>query len=185
MENYLQVSSKNVYFQYKTALDKYTIFKPYFFNFAFISYVLWMKNVACHISKQRMLRPSSQEGAQDGDKQAAHCQAISHCSNPQLCILRALRMEKHRILALDSKGVYQRNNFNEPRLLHLPYIENAKFINPIYLVFFNSNLLMFRLPGLPCKTPMYLGSSLTSSEPSLRASERLPPGPEVLRKSAQ
>ena len=29
-------------------------------------------------------------------------------------------MKKDRILALDSEGAYQRNNFSEPRLLHLP-----------------------------------------------------------------
>ena len=28
-------------------------------------------------------------------------------------------MKKDRILALDSEGEYQRNNFSEPRLLHL------------------------------------------------------------------
>ena len=29
-------------------------------------------------------------------------------------------MKKDRILALDSEGAYQRNNFSKPRLLHLP-----------------------------------------------------------------
>ena len=63
-----------------------------------------MKNVACRFSKQRMLQPSSHHitdpqpvnprGTQDGDKWAAHCQALSHCSNPQLCTLRGFRMEK-------------------------------------------------------------------------------------------
>ena len=42
--------------------------------------------------------------------------------------------------------------------------ENAKFINLRYLVFFNSNLLMFWLPRFCCKTPIYPGSSLTSLE---------------------
>ena len=33
---------------------------------------------------------------------------------------REFRMEKNRILALDVSGAHQRNNFNKPRLLHLP-----------------------------------------------------------------
>ena len=48
-------------------------------------------------------------------------------------------MWKHRILAPDSWGAYQRNDFSEPRLLHLP-IQSAKFLNLRYPVFFNNNL---------------------------------------------
>ena len=33
-----------------------------------------------------------------------------------------------------------------------PYTESTKFLNLGYLVFFNDNLLMFRLPALCCKT---------------------------------
>ena len=45
---------------------------------------LLMKNIDCHISEQRMLQPSN------------------HYSHLQLCTLRGFRMEKSRILALDS-----------------------------------------------------------------------------------
>ena len=41
-------------------------------------------------------------GSRDGDQQDACCQALSHCSHPQQCALRGLRMGKHRILAPDS-----------------------------------------------------------------------------------
>ena len=70
------------------------------------------KNVACHFSKQRMLsaikpsviKPSGSaatlRGIQDG--------------------------EKNRILALDSQDAYQKDNFNEPRLLHLPIHKKAR-----------------------------------------------------------
>ena len=50
----------------------------------------------------------------------------------------------------DSWGIYQRNDFSEPRLLYLPI--QRKALNLGYLVFFNNNLLMFRLPTLCCKT---------------------------------
>lgn len=42
----------------------------------------------------------SPEGTHNGDKQA-HCQAHSHYSHLQQCILRGIRMEKNRILTLD------------------------------------------------------------------------------------
>ena len=80
-------------------------------------------------------------------------------------------MGKHRILALDSQGAHQRNDFSEPRPLHLPI--HRKALNSltwdIWFSLINSNLLMFWLPGLHCKTPIYPRSSLTSSEQSLRA----------------
>ena len=61
----------------------------------------------------------SPEKAQNGDKQAAHCQdhlAVSGCSHHQGRTLR-----KRRILW----GAYQRNDFNEPRLLYLPIQRKA------------------------------------------------------------
>ena len=77
-----------------------------------------MENVACHISKHRMLWPSSHhplllplkaspKETQDGDNQAASCQVLSPCSHPHQCTLRGLRIGKNRILALDSSGAYQ------------------------------------------------------------------------------
>ena len=71
-----------------------------------------MRNIAHHISKQRILQPSSchftvaqmvsPEGTQNADKWAAHCQALSLCSPSQLCTPRGLSMEKSRMLAPDS-----------------------------------------------------------------------------------
>ena len=63
--------------------------------------------------------------------------------------LRGLRMGKNRIRAPESGGVYQRNDFSEPRLLHLPI--QRKVLDLRRLVFFSSHLLMFRLPGLCCR----------------------------------
>ena len=96
-----------------------------------------MKNIACHISKQRMWQPSSH-----------HITAA-----PRGRALRRLRMRKHRILAPDSWGAYQRNDFSEPRLLHLPI--HSKVLNSltwdIWFSLINSNLLIFWFSGLCCK----------------------------------
>ena len=80
----------------------------------------------------------SPEWAQDGGKRAAIQQALSHCNHPQRCALRGLRMEKNWILALDTQGVPQRNDFSEPRLLHLPILRKAgaNLKNLRHLVFF-------------------------------------------------
>ena len=79
----------------------------------------------------------------------------SDCSHSlQRWALRKLRVWKHRILAPDSWGAYQRNDFSEPRLLHLPI--HRKALNSltwdIWFPLINNNLLMFRLPALSCKT---------------------------------
>ena len=36
------------------------------------------------------------------------------------CTLIKCRTRKHKILAAGSSGAYERSDFNEPRLLHLP-----------------------------------------------------------------
>ena len=68
--------------------------------------------------------------------------------------LRTLGMWKHRILASDNWGAYQRNDFSEPRLLHLPI--QGKVLNSltwdIWFSLMKSNLLTSRLPRLCCKT---------------------------------
>ena len=51
---------------------------------------------------------------------AAHCQALSHCSHPQLCTPREFRLERRSILAPYSQDAYQKDDFHEPKLLHLP-----------------------------------------------------------------
>ena len=67
---------------------------------------------------------------------------ISHCGHPRLCTLR-FRMEKNRIL-VPSKDAYQENNFNKPRLLHLPI--HRKVLSPLERSVFSlidTNILMF------------------------------------------
>ena len=62
--------------------------------------------------------------------------------------------EKHRILAPDSWDAYQRNNFSELRLLHLPIYRKAlnSFTWDVWFSLISNNLSMFRLPVLCCKT---------------------------------
>ena len=101
--------------------------------------------------------PVSSKGTQEGDKEYLP----TSCSHPQRCSLRKLRTWKHRILAPDSWGGYQRTDFSEPRLLHL--LIHRKAINSltcaIWFSFINNNLLTFRSH----KTPKYPGSPPTSS----------------------
>ena len=129
----------------------------------------------------------SPEGAQDGDKQAVHLQANSHCRCPQPCALKGLRMEKSRILTPERQGADQRSDFNEPRLLHLPILR--KMLNlltwAVWFSFIKSNLLMFWLLGFVAKTHMCPGLSLTSSEQSLRDIWEALFEAQVLSKSAK
>ena len=65
-------------------------------------------------------------------------------------------MGKSRILALESQGARQRSDFNEPRCLHVPIQEKALLNSLTWDFWFssiNSNVLMFRPPGLCCKNP--------------------------------
>lgn len=70
-------------------------------------------------------------------------------------------MWEYSILTPDGSGTYQRNDFCDPRLLDLPIHWKAQ--NPLtrdtWSSFINSNLL-FWLPVLCCKTPIYPGPSL-------------------------
>ena len=67
------------------------------------------------------------------------------CSQPAAAVAalnwhtwRGFRTEKSRTPALDGQGAYERNDFNEPRLLHLPHTKkNTKFINLRDMVSFN------------------------------------------------
>ena len=96
---------------------------------------VWMKYIACRISKQRMLQPSSHhiiaapmvspEGTQDGDKQAAHCQALRYCRHPQLCTLRGFRMEKSRRLAQIAEVHFKGMISVSPDSCFFPYIEKC------------------------------------------------------------
>ena len=74
----------------------------------------------------------------------------------------------------DRWGAYQRNDFSEPRFLHLPI--QGKALNSltwvIWFSFIYDNLLIFRLPALCCKTSIWPGSS----PPSLARSSSNPQG---------
>ena len=62
--------------------------------------------------------------------------------------------ENHRTLALERWGVYEGNDFSEPRLMHLP--TRRKVLNSltwdIWFSLINNTLLMFRLFAVCCKT---------------------------------
>ena len=62
----------------------------------------WTENVGRHVSKQRMLRPSSHQPLQ------------LPASDPLPCTLRGFRMQKKKI------GLHLRDHFNAFKLLHLP-----------------------------------------------------------------
>ena len=151
-----------------------------------------VKKVACHISKKGCHSHQATIAAPwwalrklRMETNRCHCQALSHCRHPQLCTLRGLRMERSRILAPGSWGTYQRDEFNEPSLLHLPI--HRKVLNlltwDIWFSLINSTLLMFQLPGLHCKNsyiswlPPYLFIAVPQGY-----SEKLSPGLEALRK---
>ena len=96
------------------------------------------KNVACHISKQRMLQPTSH-----------------HVTAPPQweAFLKELKMRKHKIPAPDGWDACQRNDFSEPRLLHLPThtIALNSLTSDTRFSLINSNSLKSWLPGLCCK----------------------------------
>ena len=94
----------------------------------------------------------SPEGIQEG-KSTWHLTAI-RCSHSPQWNLRKVMMWKHRILAPDSWGSYQRNDFSESRLLHLPIDrkELSSLKSDIHFSFIYDNLLMFKLPALCSKT---------------------------------
>ena len=102
-----------------------------------------------------------------------------HNPTPPLCPLRGLGMRKLRILAPVSWGAYQRDDFSEPRPLHLPI--HRKALNSltwdIWFSLINNNLLMFRLPGLCCKNfcISWLPPYLFGAGPQSDISERLCP----------
>ena len=82
------------------------------------------KNVACSTSKQRMLQPlnhhiiaSRKTVSPEGIQYRNRLPSLRH---PQRCTWRRLRMVKDKILASDSWGPHQRNDFSESRLLHVP-----------------------------------------------------------------
>ena len=83
---------------------------------------------------------------QEGNKEFPSFSRLHPEATPYGAALRKLQMRKHRILAPDSWGVYQKNDFSEPTLLHFPI--QGKVLNcftwAIWFSFVNNNLLMFR-----------------------------------------
>ena len=98
---------------------------------------LWTRNITCRVTVSK--------GCQ------GH-QATCQCSRPGLCTLRGFRMDKSKMLALESWDVYQRNNSSEPSLLHLSIHRKAlNSFTHIRFSLINRNLLMFQLPAFCCK----------------------------------
>ena len=124
----------------------------------------WEMNISCHISEQgchnhQWLELSNVIWSAWGNSGRKRISAIgqpSDCSHSLGWTLRKLRLlQKHRILAPDRWSAYQRNDFSEPRFLHLPI--HRKALNSltwdILFSLIKNNLLMFRLPASCCKTP--------------------------------
>ena len=134
------------------------------------------KGCCSHLRLQALLTLSA-KGTQDGNKDCPPSSRRQDCS-----------LRKLRILAPESWGAYQRNDFSEPRLLHLPI--HRKALNSLtWVIWFsliNNNLFTFRLPALCCKN-----SYILQLPPHLRGAvfselfEMLSPGLEVLRMSAK
>ena len=59
---------------------------------------------------------------------------LATAASPQWCTLRGFRMGKSKIQALDNYNAYQRNDFSESRLSHLPI--HRKALNSLTWVFF-------------------------------------------------
>ena len=115
------------------------------------------------ISAKDAAATSSQEGTQDEDEQAAHWPALSHGRGDSgwgSTWYWPWVVKVHK----------SRNDFSEPTLASS---HTQKTLNSLtwdtWFSLVNSALLMFRLYGLSCKTPIYPSSSLTFSEQSLRA----------------
>ena len=137
--------------------------------------ILVHEKCCCHISKPRVLQPSSHhviasrrvspEGTQDGDKGTASAAPAAKpsatCSHPQLCTLRGLGVEKSRILARLLRCV-SKEWFQGARSVHLPiYGKGQNSLSwDIWFSLINSNLLIFRLSGFVAKTRTYPGSPL-------------------------
>ena len=121
-----------------------------------------LRNISCHISKQgchshQWLQPSNMSWWAWGNSERKRVSAIeqpSDWSHSPMVSLRKLRMWKYRILSPDRWGTYQRNNFRQPRLLHLPI--HRKALNSltwdIWFSLINNNHLTLILPTPCCKS---------------------------------
>ena len=85
-----------------------------------LNFILWIKNVACHVSKKEMRQLSIYYSQPDGEPWGNPERRQKDCQKPsptatQRCTLRGLWLGQNRILAPDSWGTYQKNNFKEPK----------------------------------------------------------------------
>ena len=92
----------------------------------------------------------------------------SDCSHAPRWALRKLRMWRHRILTPDSQD--QRNDFSEPRLLHVPIRRKVLTLLTwdIWFSFINNHHLMFRLSAFIVKLLYKLVAPLPPWSCSLR-----------------
>ena len=112
---------------------------------------------------KRMLQPSSHhitatlmvspEVTQDGNRIPAFKSSDGRPPPPPtLCTLW-----KHRILAPESWGAYQRNDFHEPRPGIFPHREEINLLAwHVWFSLINSNFLLFWLPGLLLQKLVYI-----------------------------
>ena len=125
-----------------------------------------MKNVICHVDWQRMLSPPSHEHGSCTPTSRSGWWALRNSGLKQSCTLREQRIEKNRVLALNTPGAAQRDDFKEPRLFPLP--RRRKALNllmwAIWFSLISSNLLMVWLPGFCCKMHIHSEHSLPFSE---------------------
>ena len=140
---------------YEKESDKWNIYK---WNGVFVNGIFPAISIdkGCH-SHQR-LKPSSVTRwtlrKLRAEKNTCHLVANRLQPLRRWWALRKFRMWKYRILAPDSRGAYQRNEFSEPGILHLPIQRKAlnSLTWDIWFSLINNNLFMFRLPALCYKT---------------------------------
>ena len=116
---------------------------------------MWRKNIACSISKQwccshqaitlQLLAPSVSPVELRIKTNGLPTAKPSSVQPPPTVYPEGIQDgEKPVILAPDSWGAYQRNDFSEPRLAFFHIQKSAKFLNwDIWFSIINSNLLMF------------------------------------------
>ena len=108
----------------------------------------------------------SPEGTQDGNRMPA-INPKATAATLHRCTLGQHRMGKHRILAPDSWGTYLRNDFSEPRLLHLPI--HRKVLNSLPWDVWFSLIIIFWYSDYLVFVTKLTGVSLTSLDQSLKA----------------
>ena len=120
-------------------------------------------SISCHISKQgchshQWFQPSNVSwwALRGLGKMKNTCglAAIRAAATPYSEPQWSSGCDQDRILAPDSWDTYKRNDFSEPRLLHLAIYRKAlnSLTWDIWFSLTNNNLLLLRLPALCCKT---------------------------------